>query len=241
MAIPFRTSLHLFALTLLSGGLLISTSLLASASVSNPTTATILSAASKALEKQTSVRVHVSSVTAKVVSSVVADIGAKSGTETFTKGDESFTITVTPAYAYLSGTKEGLTEIMGLTAAEEKKVGTSAIAMKKGTAPYKTFKENLTVGALTKLLPVVKGTTLLAKRDKTTNGYDLSWVTAAAEDSPKTTTVMTISSGKTALPIKEKVTTSDGSSETTFSHWGEIVQVIVPSSTIPYGTVFPTT
>jgi hypothetical protein len=216
-----------------------STSLSASASVSNPTTATILSAASKTLEKQTSVHVKVSSTAAKVTSSVVADIGQKSGTETYTRGDESFTITVTPKYAYLSGSKEGLTEIMGLTAAEQKKVGTSAISMKEGTSPYVTFDDNLTVGALTKLLPVVKGTTLLAKRDKATNGYDLSWVTAAAEDSPKTTTVMTISSGKKTLPIKETVTTSEGTSKTTFSHWGESVQVIIPSTTIPYATVFP--
>jgi hypothetical protein len=171
----------------------------------------------------------------------VADIGEKTGTETFTKGKESFTITVTPTYAYLSGTKTGLTDIMGLTSGEQKKVGAASISMKEGSTAYTTFKDNLTIGALTKLLPVIKGTKLLTKRDKATNGYDISWVTAASTDSPKTTTVMTISSGKGSLPIKEVVTTSAGTSETKFSKWGESVQVVVPSSTIPYTKVFPAT
>ena len=169
----------------------------------------------------------------------MADIGQKSGTETFTKGAETFSITVTPTFAYLSGSATGLTKIMGLTSAEQKKVGTSAISMKVGSAPYNTFKSNLTVGALTNLLPSLKGTTLLSKRDKATNGYDLKWVTAATSEAPKSTTVLTISSGKKSLPSKELVTTSEGTSKTTFSRWGEGVQVVVPTATIPYSTVFP--
>jgi hypothetical protein len=234
-----RTSLRLSLLALCSAALVTATVAVSGASISNPTTKKILLAASHAMEKQTSVHVSVTSVDDKIASSVVADIGEQSGTETFTKGKESFTITVTPTYAYLSGTTTGLIDIMGLTSAEQKKVGTSAISMKEGSTPYTTFKDNLTIGALTKLLPVLKGTTLLSARDKTTNGYDLSWVTAASEDSPKTTTVMTISSGKKSLPIKEVVTTSQGKSETTFTKWGENVEVIVPSSTISYNTIFP--
>jgi hypothetical protein len=207
--------------------------------VAKPTTKSILSATSKILDKEVSVHVKVSSLSGKVASSVVADIGKTSGTETFKEAKETFTITVTPKYAYLSGSATGLTKIMGLTSAEQKKVGTSAISMKEGSTPYTTFKANLTTGALTKLLPDVKGTTLLSKRDKATHGYDLRWVTAASTDSPKETTVMTISSGKTSLPIKEVVTTSDGKSETTFTKWGEKVDIVVPTSTIAYDKVFP--
>jgi hypothetical protein len=193
------------------------------------------------MEKQKSVHVHVTSLAGKVPSSVVADIGEKTGVEKFVKGKETFLITVTPTYAYLSGSKTGLTNVMGLTSKEQKQVGASSISMKEGSDAYATFEENLTIGALTKLLPVLKGTTLLSKRDKATNGYDISWITAAvaSEDSPRTKTVMTISSGKSSLPIKEVVTTSTGTSETKFSKWGEGVQVVVPSSTIPYNTVFP--
>jgi hypothetical protein len=234
-----RSSLYLSVLAIFSTGLVTSAGVVAGAAVAKPTTASILSATSKVLDKEVSVHVKVSSLSGKVASSVVADIGKTSGTETFKEGKESFTITVTPKYAYLSGSTTGLTKIMGLTSAEQKKVGTSAISMKEGSTPYTTFKENLTTGALTKLLPEAKGTTLLKKRDKATNGYDLSWVTAASSDSPKTTTVMTISSGKKSLPIKELVSTSDGTSETTFTRWGESVEVVVPTSTIPYDTVFP--
>jgi hypothetical protein len=234
-----RTPLYLSALALVTVTVISGASLAANASVAKATTKNILKAASSALAKQSSVHIKVYDASASSPSSVVADIGEKSGTETFTEGAESFSITVTPTYAYLSGTKTGLTEIMGLSAAEQKKVGGSAISMKAGTSPYNTFKSNLTVGALTHLLPVVKGTTLLAKRDKASNGYDLKWVTAASSNSPKSTTVLTISSGSKTLPSKELVTTSAGTSETTFSKWGEGVQVVVPSSTIPYNSIFP--
>jgi hypothetical protein len=238
MKSPRRTPLFLSALVLLALAAAPSFALAASATV-KLTTKSLLKATSSELAKQTSVHIKVYSVAANSPSSVVADIGKKTGTETFTKGAETFSIIVTPTYAYLSGSKTGLTEIMGLSAAEQKKVGTSAISMKVGSTPYNTFKSNLTVGALLHLLPKAKGTTLLAKRDKATHGYDLKWVTPATSQSAKTTTVLTISAGKKSLPSKELVTTSAGTSETTFSKWGEGVQVVIPSSTIPYSTIFP--
>lgn len=234
-----RAPLYLSALVLTTVTVISGFSLAANATGTKATTKTVLTAAKAELAKQTSVHIKVSSLASTSKSSVVADIGEKSGTETFTKGAETFSITVTPAFAYLSGSATGLTEIMGLSAAEQKKVGTSAISMKVGTTPYTTFKTNLTVGALSHLLPIAKGTSLLAKRDKATNGYDLKWVTAATSQSPKSTTVLTISSGKKSLPSKELVTTSAGTSETTFTKWGEGVQVVVPSSTIPYNSIFP--
>jgi hypothetical protein len=234
-----RAPLDLSALALMAVTVVSGSSLAANASTAKATTTSVLKAASTDLAKQTSVHIKVSALAANSPSTVVADIGEKSGTETFTKGAESFSITVTPTFAYLSGSATGLTEIMGLSAAEQKKVGKSAISMKAGSTPYNTFKTNLTVGALVHLLPIVKGTTLLAKRDKATNGYDLKWVTAASSQSPKSTTVLTISSGKKSLPSKELVTTSAGTSQTTFSKWGEGVQVVIPSSTIPYNTIFP--
>ncbi len=234
-----HSSLYLSALVFMTVAAVPSWALAASAAA-KPTTKSVLKAASSALAKQTSVHIKVHAVASNSPSSVVADIGEKTGTETFTKGDETFSITVTPTFAYLSGSKTGLTEIMGLTAAEQKKVGKSAISMKAGSTAYNTFKSNLTVGALVDLLPSAKGTTLLAKRDKATHGYDLKWVTPASSQSAKSTTVLTISSGEKSLPSKELVTTTAGTSETTFSKWGESVRVVIPSSTIPYTTIFPT-
>jgi hypothetical protein len=146
---------------------------------------------------------------------------------------------VTPKYAYLYGSKKGLTTLMGLSASEQSKVGSDAIVMKAGTSPYSTFHSNLTSGAFSQLLPPAKGTSLLATRDKATNGYQLSWTTAKTSSTPKELSILTISSGAKALPLKETVTTSDGSSHTAFTKWGETVQVQVPTKTIPYATVFP--
>jgi hypothetical protein len=240
MATFRRTSLHLTSLALLTTVLVVGVPLAAQASVSNPSVATILKAAKVAIVKQSGVHVTVSTSSGKTDSSVVADIGKTSGTETYVSGNERFTITVTPTYAYLSGSQKGLTTLMGLTAAEQKKIGKKSMAMKKGTSYYTTFKSNLTSGTtFSSLLPAARGTALLATRDKKTNGYQLKWTAKATSTQPKTTTVMTFSSGRATLPLKDAVSTSTGKSETTFSKWGEKVRVKVPSSTISYSVVFP--
>jgi len=240
MAIIRRTSLRVTSLALLSTALVVGTPLAAHASGSHPTVASILKAAQAAIVKENGVHVTVATVSGKTDSSVIADIGKTSGTETYVSGNESFTITVTPTYAYLSGSQKGLTTLMGLTAAEQKKIGKHSMAMKKGTSYYTTFKSNLTSGTtFASLLPVAKGTRLLGTRDKNTKGYDLKWTAKATSTQPKTTTVMTFSSKGTTLPIKDAVSTSTGKSETTFSKWGETVSVKVPSSTIPYAQVIP--
>jgi len=235
-----RRSLHLSTLALLSAALVAGTPLAAHAAVAKPSVATILKAAKQEISKQKGVHVTVDTVSGTTSSKVVADIGKTSGTETVVSGKESFTITVTPTYAYLSGSKTGLTALMGLTAAEQKKIGTSSMSMKKGSSYYTTFKTNLTAGTtFESLLPATKGTTLLAARDKKTDGFQLSWTAKATSTQPKTTTVMTFSAGHKTLPLKDAVKTSTGKSETTFTKWGEKVKVKVPSSTIAYSVVFP--
>jgi hypothetical protein len=230
------TALALPTLALVFTGL---SPLSAGAVLKHPTTSSVLLAAKAALGKETSVHVKVSSVSTKGPNSVVADIGKTSGRETYVAGDETFTIEVTPAYAYLSGSKQGLINLMDLTVKEQKKVGTRAIAMKVGTSPYANFKSNLTSGSFANLLPLAKGTTLLTKRDAATGGYQLKWKDAATSSSAASTSVLTISAGKEALPIKETVTTVDGTSQTRFSQWGERVTVTVPKSTVPFASVIP--
>lgn len=238
MTSPRFFSLRASAFVLSISALVLGVPLAAQAAVKNPTTKSVLAAAKVALANETGVHVKVTTISGKVDSSVIADIGKTSGSETYVSGDETFTITVTPTYAYLSGSKTGLTTLMGLTAAEQKKVGSASISMKKGSTPYSTFESNLTSGAFAGLLPPAKGTTLLSKRDKATDGYQLSWTEAATSSTPKSKSVMTISSGKSALPLKESVNTSSSKSKTTFSKWGEEVKVEVPTSTVAYAKVF---
>ncbi|HEY5112067.1 MAG TPA: hypothetical protein VII67_07040 [Acidimicrobiales bacterium] len=233
-----RTSILLSSLAVLSATFVLGSPLAAHASVSNPTAASVIAAATTAVNKEIGVHVNVLTVSGKVDTTVVAKIGTLDGIETYHQGGETFVITVTPAYAYLSGSLTGLTTVMGLTAAEQKKVGTSSISMKKGSAPYKTFKKNLTSAAFAQLLPALKGTTLLPARDKKTNGYQLKWNTAATSTAAATTSVLTISSGAKTLPIKETVTTSGGTSQTTFTKWNKKVSVVAPTKTIKYATVF---
>ncbi len=219
--------------TAVAGGLSITAQ-----AATTPTAATVIAAATKSLAKESGVHISVSTDDDKVLSTVVADIGTSSGYETYKKGGETFTISVTPTYAYLSGSKTGLTTLMGLTAAEAKKVGSKSIAIKKGSTQYTTFKTNLTSAAFSQLLPAVKGTTLLAKRDKSTGGYQLTWTTAATSTSPKTTSLLVVSSGSATVPLKESVSTSSGESHTTFTKWNQSFTIKVPTSTIAYSKVF---
>ena len=115
------TLLALPALSLVAAGLVPS---LAGAASKHATVASVLKAANAALLSEDSVHVSVSTLSGKVASSVIADIGKSSGRESYRSGDESFTISVTPTYAYLSGSKEGLIKLMDLTVDEQKKVGT---------------------------------------------------------------------------------------------------------------------
>jgi hypothetical protein len=210
----------------------------AQASVGSPTSVSVLGKARTAMTNAGGVHVTVLSKAGSTYSTVVVDIGKDRGVETITSGLKKVVITVTPTYAYLSGSATGLTTIMGLTVVQQKKLGSKSMSMKSGTAPYANLKANLTTTALTHLLPVAKGTTL--STDKATKNFLLTWTTPASATNPKTTSVMTISSKGTTLPIKEIISAAGGGGTTTFSNWGENVKVPVPSasSVVTYKQVF---
>jgi hypothetical protein len=210
----------------------------AQASVKSPTTTSVLKAAKKAMAKVSGVHIYVTSKTGKVESIVVVDIGATYGQETITSGKSNVNILVTPTDAYLRGSASGLTTIMGLSAAEQKKVGKRSIIMKAGTSPYQSFHSNLTTGVLAGILPSVKGTKYKTSTDSAKD-YQLTWKTAASGTAAATKSVLTISSGAKTLPIKEVITGSTGGGTTTFSQWNEKVVEHAPAAanTIPYATV----
>ena len=99
---------------------------MASASGKNPTAASILAAANASLAKEKGVHVKVVTLAGTVSSTLVANVGQDSGSEAYVSGKETFTITVTPTYAYLSGSATGLTKLMGLSSAEQKKIGNAS-------------------------------------------------------------------------------------------------------------------
>ena len=170
-------------------------------------------------------------------SSVEADLGINTGVEYYSTGKEHITITVTPTWAYLSGSPTGLTVLMGLTPTQQKKVGTKSIVMKKGTAPYKAFLRNLTVGSFSNMLPASKGTVFVTTTTNGQSAYELTWKSVATTSTPKVKSVLLLSAGKKTLPISETITSSTGGGTTTFTHWGEKVNVTIPANLIPYASV----
>jgi len=194
----------------------------------------VIAAAKSAIAKQTAVHVVVASKSSTSKSSVVVDIGTKRGIETITSGADRVTIMVTPTYAYLTGNAGGLTAMMGLTPAQQSRVGRKSISMKAGTVPYKNFKSNLTFGILSAVLPSVSGTKLSSGTGANAKNFQLMWSTKAVGTSPATKSVLVISSGSKRLPVVEYISSSTGSGMTTFSKWGERIHTPTPSATITY-------
>jgi hypothetical protein len=211
----------------------------AQASVKNPTTKSVLKATQKALAKVSGVHIYVTSKSGTRESIVVVDIGATYGQETISSGANKVKIIVTPTDAYLRGSATGLTQIMGLTAAEQKKVGNRSVVMKAGTTPYESFQTNLTTAVLAGILPAAKGTKFKVGGGKNSNDYQLTWNTAATSTASATKDVLTISSGSKVLPLKEVITGTGGGGTTTFSRWNENVVEHPPAAanTIPYTKV----
>lgn len=199
-----------------------------------PTAASVLAAVKTAMFRESGVHISVTSTSATAHSVATVDIGTKGGTETYISGTSRVRIVVTPTGAYLSGNASGLTTLVGLTAKQQKLVGTKAISMKAGTSPYSSFKSNLTTSAFAAFLPTTKSVTL--SRDRA-NHFVLTWSTIATGTAPAVKSTLTISSGNKALPIKEVASTKSGGGVTEFSKWGEDVKTPIPSSTIPYATV----
>src|SRR5664280_735609 len=237
MASLLRHRLHLTSLAIMA--MMVATPIAAEASVKDATASYVISTAKAAIANESGVHVLVTSKTSSSSSKVVADIGATSGVETITEGSDAATIKVTPTYAYVSGNAAGLISLMGLSAKEQKKVGSDVISMKAGTTPYKSLKSSITIPVLANLLPTVKGTTYSTRSIDGQQYYELSWTTKATSSTSKSKSVLTISEGAVVLPVREVSTSSSGTGTTNFSKWGERISVsVLPTSQIiPYSKV----
>jgi hypothetical protein len=240
MSFSPRRRLHVISFALGIALVLAVTPVVAQASVKNPTAKSVLKAAQKAMSLESGVHIFVTSTQGTSKSVVVVDIGATYGEETITSGKNTVQIIVTPTDAYLSGSSTGLTLIMRLTAAEQKKVGTQSVLMKAGTSPYTSFHSNLTTSVLTGILPPAKGTKFKIGGGEHSKDYQLTWKTSASSTTSATTSVLTVSSGSKTLPLNEVITGTSGGGTTKFSKWGEQVVEHAPASanTIPYAKVF---
>jgi hypothetical protein len=208
----------------------------ASASTS---TSSIVAAAKTALANQHSVHLTVSIVQGSVTTVEVADLGTSTGIESIVAGSAKATVEVAPTYGYMAGDSSGLTSLIGLTSAQAKKLGSKWMSLKAGTTPYSELKTAATIPAVQSLLPAVKGTTSSTETVGNTKLYVLKWTSDATSSTPKLTNVLSISMGKTPLPVKETKSEASASETTVFSKWGESVVVHAPSAatTVPYTTI----
>jgi hypothetical protein len=219
---------------------LLLTPVLASTQASAATSTTsILTAAKTALANQKSVHMAVSVKEGSTTTLEVADLGTTTGIESIISGSAKATVEVAPTFGYMEGDSSGLTSLIGLTAAEAKKLGTKWMSLKPGSTAYSDLKTSATIPAVRDLLPAVKGTTSSIETIRGIKLYVLKWTTAATSSAPKLSNVLSISMGSTLLPVKEVVSDSTASETTEFTKWGENIVVHAPAAaaTIPYTTI----
>ena len=231
---PYSRVLILVAL----GGAALVTPTIASAS-SAPTAATLISATKAQLLKEKSVHISVVSVSPKNKSTVSVDLGLTKGQEFLVSGAMKVGVVVTPKAAYLSGNAAGLTTVMGLTSAQQGKVGKKWVIMASGTTPYTNLVKNLTTVALGQMLPVAKGTKLTTSSDSAKD-FRLTWTSSSSATATKSSSVMLISSGQKRLPISQTISTTTGRGVTKYSNWNKDFTVKVPksSATVTFKSVF---
>jgi hypothetical protein len=227
------------ALLLLPAALVVTPVLSSTEASANTSTTSIVAAAKTALASQHSVHLSVSIVQGSKTTVEVADLGTSTGIESIVSGTAKATVEVAPAFGYMAGDSSGLTSLIGLTTAQAKKLGSKWMSLKAGSAPYSDLKTAATIPALGALLPAAKGTTSSTETVGSSKLYVLKWTAAATSSSPKLSDTLSISMGKTPLPVKETQSDSSASETTEFSKWGESVVVHAPSAaaTVPYTTI----
>jgi len=231
-----RVCRRLVLLVSLGAAALVMSTALGAAASAPATTSSVLKAVRAAMAKQTGVHVVTFSKSGPYVMLLTADVGTKSGQETWSEGKATVTIRLTTTGAYISGNSYGLTTMGHLTAAQAKKVGKDWIYVKAGTSGYAAFKSGFSIAALAGYLPVAKGTKLSTTTTDGVRQYVLKWTTTGSSSTLKLSNTMTISAVGATLPVEKITTTAKSGSETTkFSMWGEHVAVSAPpvASTIP--------
>jgi len=209
------------------------------ASVAGETTATadgvstapVLTSTRLAIAQQTSAHVVFTarSGPSSTTERIIADLSKGGGTETVFEGSSDVAIRLTPMFAYVSGNSSGLTNLFGMSAASAKKVGKDWESWEVGTSQYRNLKTDLTMSAVTELLPKVKGTTLTSGTSHGARIYILKWTTRATASVPKLSNALTIRASGLSLPITMTSTASDGTKITTeISKWGESLVVPAP-------------
>jgi hypothetical protein len=199
----------------------------------------MLSKIRMAIGEERGVHLTLTSGSGSTPTKIVADIGKSQGTETITTGSNRVTIRLDASYAYVGGNAGGLTSIMGLTKAEQRKVGSDFISAKAGTTPYKALIPNVTMKFVTNFLPSLTGATYTTKTIKGSGNYELVWTKPATASTLKETDVLVVSGRKNRLPVSETVTTSSGTASAKFTQWGDRISVPIPptSSVITYADV----
>jgi hypothetical protein len=204
------------------------------ASAAGVTSGSVLMGAKSAIAQQTSVHVafSVRSGASSTTERIVVDVGVAVGAETAGVGTSHLAVRVTPGYAYVQGNSSGLTTLFGLSAREAKKAGAAWVAWKAGTKQYANLKADVTLSAVTALLPKVKGTKVSTEIIDGARRYALRWTTAATSTTAKVSNTLTISTGALTLPVEQISTAAGGTKATTeLSNWGEPVSVSAPPVT----------
>ena len=199
-----------------------------------PTVKSVVSATTKAIATETSVRFTVASTDTKTkqVEEVTEDAGKTAGLQSLILGKAEAFVRLTKTAAYLSGNAKGLSTIFGLPAKDVTTVGTKWILIKSGTTQYTDLAAGGTIGPLaSEILPPTSSKVTVSQHKL--NGQEatsLAWTQTSSSGSVKL--VLNVAATGKSLPLQLIATTTTDSAVTNFGHWGESITVNIPTKTI---------
>jgi len=206
----------------------------AASTSSTPSASALVKTVTKAILAARSAHFVVTSKTPTSTERIIADAGPSTGEQRISAGKSTAEVRVTKRYAYFEGNSSGLSTFFGMPSADIKKTGTKWVFMKAGTSQYTSFKDGIVVSSLpTGFLPTTtqaKTTTVTTSSYAGAPTYLMSWTITS--NGKKVAENLEIAATGRALPVFASDVSGNDHSTTTFSKWGEVVSVKVPTSLI---------
>lgn len=205
-----------------------------------PTSASLITAMTKAISTMHSVHVEITAAQSapKVNETISQDSGLTSGSQNVSTGSEHASVLLTPSNAYLSGNSSGLSAFFALPPDDIPLVGTKWIVIKSGATQYKTFVNTIGYKSLFKnLVPSTKPLSVSATTYHFIKAYVIFWQVTSGTATTQLNLYLP-QNGK-ELPIAETAKSGTTVEQSVLSQWNKPIAIKAPTNTIAISKLHP--
>ena len=176
----------------------------------------------------------------KEVELLSGDIGSTSADEHIVQGGAIVSIRVTPKASYFSGNASGLTTFLGLSKKDAARAGDRWVENKVGSTQYKDLYQADTMSSLpNSLLPNTSSdaVTLASSSSAGAKVKTLTW--KSSDDGSTVAQTLVVPATGSPLPLTETTKVSSIDQTSTFTAWGEHLNVVAPpaADVVSYSSV----